>query len=727
MEQQTVEPFSVGKLTEWTKEPTVVDLKADFEIAKGLHDEHVLKVDGWNDLLQIKGTARIPKSKGRSSVQPKLIRRQAEWRYSALTEPFLSSDKLFKVDPRTGEDGPASTQNQLVLNHQWDTKINKVKFIDEYVRTAVDEGSVIVRTGWKRVTVKVKQSVPVYDHIEIDKEEDLKALQDAITAKTEDRRGFDENATPELKAAVDYYEETGQPNKAVQTGTEEVMVEKPLVNHPTYDIINPRNFWIDPTSNGDIEKSMFAIMSFETCQADLRKEPNRYKNLDRVMWENNTPLTATDHVSSNRDNSFGFKDNLRRKVVAYEYWGWCDINGDGVLVPIVATWIGDVLIRMEENPFPDKKLPFTIASYSPVKRELFGESDAELLEDNQKILGAVARGMIDLLGRSANAQQGFAKGMLDPLNKRRYENGQDYEFNPNMPPSAGIHEHKYPEMPRSAMEMMGLQNQEAEALTGVKSFSGGISGNAYGDVAANARSALDAASKREMGILRRLAKGITEIGTKTISMNAVFLSEEETVRISNTEFVKVKRDELAGEFDLKVDISTAEVDNAKSQDLSMMLQTIGPNAGIEIVLMILAEIADLKRMPKLAMMLRSYKAPVDPIEEEMKQLALAKAKKEIEVLDSEIKMNNAKAAESESKKDMADLDYLEQETGTKHERDMEKQRGQSRGNQALEVTKAITKGRKEGETAPNIDAAIGFNEVSEKLSQSSAPNMMEMV
>src|SRR5690606_17677020 len=111
---------------------------------------------------------------------------------------------------------------------------------------------------------------------------------------------------------------------------------------------------------------------------------------------------------------------------------------DGTLKPIVATWIGDTLIRMEENPFPDQKLPFVAIPYLPVLRELNGEPDAELLEDNQKILGAVLRGMIDLLGRSANSQKGFAKGMLDPLNRRKYENGQDYEFNPTMPTDKGI-------------------------------------------------------------------------------------------------------------------------------------------------------------------------------------------------------------------------------------------------------------------------------------------------
>ena len=79
------------------------------------------------------------------------------------------------------------------------------------------------------------------------------------------------------------------------------------------------------------------------------------------------------------------QDDLRRKVVAYEYWGFYDIEGDGVLHPIVATWIGDTMIRLELNPFPDEKLPFVLVPYLPVKRELYGEPDAELLEDNQKI------------------------------------------------------------------------------------------------------------------------------------------------------------------------------------------------------------------------------------------------------------------------------------------------------------------------------------------------------
>ena len=64
------------------------------------------------------------------------------------------------------------------------------------------------------------------------------------------------------------------------------------------------------------------------------------------------------------------------------------------------------------------------------------------------------------------------------------------------------------------------------------------------------------------------------------------------------------------------------------------------------------------------------------------------------------------------------LDYVEQETGTAHERDMEKQRGQAQGNQDLEVTKAIlakTKTATGGEKPGDVEAAVGYNQLSAKI------------
>jgi len=703
------------KLTSWKNEPTQARLKSDWDAAKPAHDAHMSQVQKWNDLM----AARRKKTgaKNRSQVQPKLIRRQAEWRYSALTEPFVGNNKIFKVTPTTFEDKEAADQNELVLNWQFRTKLNRVKFVDDYVRAAVDEGTVVVRLGWERLTTPVKKEVPTFAHYDEMDEQQAEEFKQALELKNSNPRGFDENATEEMKAAIKFYEESGIPNYAEQEGTEIVTVDKVLLNQPTVEVMNMENVVIDPSCGGDINKAMFAVVSFETNRADLLKRPGTYKNLDAVNWEDGGTLTTPDHASTTPDN-FNFSDKARKKIVAYEYWGYYDINNDGILQAIVATWIGNVMVRMELNPFPDQKLPFVLANYMPKKRELYGEPDAELLGDNQAVLGAITRGIIDLMGRSANAQQGMAKGMLDAINKRKFENGEDYEYNPQQNPNIGRVEHKYPEVPASALTVIQMNNNEAEALTGVKSFAGGVSGEAYGDVAAGIRGVLDASSKREMAILRRLAKGMTDIGVKIISMNAVFLSEKEVVRVTNTQFVTVNREDLQGNFDLEVDISTAEVDNQKSEDLSFMLQTLGPKGDWALVVKILAEICKLKRMPELAHELLTYKPEPDPIQQELAQLEVEAKKKEIEKLQSEIDLNKAKAQEAIANKDKKNLDYVEQESGTTHARDMEKQEGQAQGNQKLEVTKALlntTKKADGSETKPDIDAAIGFNSISDRL------------
>lgn len=706
------------KLTDWANEPQLPGLKGDLESAKTAHDAQVAKITKWQDLRNITGTAKMTPQKGRSSVQPKLIRRQAEWRYSALSEPFLSSDKLFTVSPVTFEDADAARQNELVLNYQFRNKLNRTKIVDDLVQATVDEGTSLVRLGWCRYTTKIKEEVPVYEYYPIANQRELEAFQQALQLKQANPRMFEEQAAPEVKAAIKYYEENGQATITRQVGTQEIEVEKILENRPTVEVLDPNNVYIDPSCLGDLDKALFVITSFETNKAELLKENDRYHNLDLVNWEGNTSLVNPDH-ETNTPHDFQFKDASRKKVVAYEYWGFYDIQDDGVLHPIVVTWIGDQIIRMEMNPYPDEKVPFVVIPYLPVKRSLYGEADAELLEDNQKILGAVTRGMIDLMGRSANGQIGFAKGMLDALNKRKYENGQDYEFNPNMPPGAGVVEHKYPDIPQSAMLMLQLQNNEAEGLTGVKAFSGGMSGEAYGQVATGIKGMLDAAAKREMAILRRVAKGIADIGKKIIAMNSAFLSDTEVIRITNKQFVTVNREDLKGNFDLTVDISTFEVDNQKAQDLGFMLQTLGPNMDPQISMMILSEIADLKRMPELAETLRNWKPQPDPIQQQLAQLEVQLKQTEIAKTQSEIDLNHAKAQQAMATATHQNLDTIEQETGTTHARKIVESEAQARGNQNLEITKALTKPLKEGEKAPNIEAAIGHAALTEEMQNAS--------
>lgn len=696
IEQEKTHIEAPTKLTKWKKQPSILELKEILQDAQPHHEGKVSQIETWLDNLLVEGKAKIKVAEGSSKIVPKLIRKQAEWRYPSLSEPFLSTSDLFRVSPVSWEDRGAAQQNQLLLNHQFNTKIDKVRFIDEYVRTAVDEGTVIVRTGWEFEEEEIEGEFPEFSYV-VDPSFGP-TLEQLDQIKASDPEAYRTQVPAELREAHRMSQEVGSPVRPQQTGVATKQMRTKL-NRPTVEVCDFRNVIVDPNCKGDISKAGFVIYRFPTSLSELMKD-GRYKNLEFIDTSTMNVLGMPDNEVDARNSGasqFNFKDRARKRLWVYEYWGHWDIDGSGKVVPIVAAWAGNVLIRMEENPFPDKAIPFVLEQFLPVRRSTHGEPDGALLEDNQKIIGAVTRGMIDIMGKSANGQTGIRKDMLDPVNRRKFDRGEDYEFNANVDPRVGIHMHTYPEIPASAQFMLQMQNMEAESLTGVKAFSQGISANALGDVAAAVRGALDASSKRELAILRRLSAGILAIGRKIIAMNAEFLSEEEVIRVTNEEFVAVRRDDLAGNFDLKLSISTAEEDNNKAEQLAFMFQTIGPNGDPGLTKMILSDIARLRKMPDLAKRIEAYQPQPDPMQQQKMQLEMALLEAQVQDLQAKAMKSRAEAQLAgvkgitegvkqqnlQSDTDKKNLDFMEQESGVTQQRNLQLHGEQARSQAML--------------------------------------------
>jgi hypothetical protein len=164
--------------------------------------------------------------------------------------------------------------------------MDKVAFVDEFVRTAVDEGTVIVRTGWETE----KGMRKVY--------KDITELQPVTDPETG-------------QPAID--PQTNQPvMQEVKVGRTSSMKEVTIKNQPVLTICEHMNLTLDPTCNGDIEKANFAIYSFETSLSQLKKD-GRYKNLDKVNFDNASVLAEPDHKVNSNDPSFTFQDKARKK------------------------------------------------------------------------------------------------------------------------------------------------------------------------------------------------------------------------------------------------------------------------------------------------------------------------------------------------------------------------------------------------------------------------------
>ena len=369
-------------------------------------------------------------------------------------------------------------------------------------------------------------------------------------------------------------------------------------------------------------------------------------------------------------------------MVVYEYWGNYDINNTGMAEPIVCTWVDDVILQLESNPYPDEALPFLILANNSIPFQVYGEANAELIGDNQKVTTAIKRGILDNMANSNNAQKGLRVGSMDPLNKKRFLNGKNFEFNGS---SADFYDGNYNAIPNSVFDVLGMVNHETESLLGVKSFSGGINGTSLGNTATSARGTMDAVSVRRLDIVRNIAENLIKpLMRKWLSYNSEFLQEREVIRITNEQFIPISRDDLKGAIDIQIEVSTSEDNSSKAQELSFLLQTLGQSMEPEMKSMLMGQIAKLHKMPDLAKSIEEFKPQPDPYVEQMKQLEVKM--KQVEIMEREsramenqvdmrLKTANAVLAEAKAKlvssdTDLRDLDFTQRAEGAQFNQKM---------------------------------------------------------
>ena len=571
-------------------------LKADMKSADILRLEWFNKISDYRN--QTYGKPYGNEVKGKSQIVSQDIRKQIEWMLPTLADPFLSTPDIIKCNPITWEDVPSARQNELLLNTQFCRKFPRYNFLMKSLKVLLMEGTLVVQTGWD----------------------------------------YEDEEVEEMVESVAFDPVTGE-EMIVMAKQKVTKVKK---NQPTATVCRNEDIYIDPTCMDNMDKCQFVIHRYETDLSTLKAD-GRYKNLDKVEK----------YEGQNRDNGyypqdhtyFTFEDKARKKMVMYEYWGNYDINDDGIAEPIVCSWIGNTIIRLQSNPYPDKKPPFIVVPFNAIPFQIYGDSLASIIGDNQKVKTAIIRGVIDNMAQSNNGQVGMKKGSLDMANRKKFLQGNNFEYNGD---KGDFWQGSYNQIPSSAFDVMALMNNEIESQTGVKSFSGGISGNALGSTATGARGALDATATRRISLVRNIAENLIKpLMRKWMSYNAEFLEAEEIVRITNEEFIPIKRDDLTGNIDIDISISTAEDNNAKSQELSFLLQTLGNTMPFEMTQMIIAEIAKLSRMPELEKKIKEFTQEPDPAAQQMQQAEMERLMLENAKLQSEIERNKARAGEDE--------------------------------------------------------------------------------
>lgn len=615
--------------TEWTNAPSIMDLKEDIGLCRSNRDYHSTRIQQWRDMYHCRGmfsgfNGDEDHDTKRSTVQPKLIATQAEWRIATLAEPFLSTDDIFEVNASNQQSIKSAEQQTTILNYQWRTQLDRTNLINRLTRILCIDGTAVLHVGWdtQEVTEQVEEPLFEIHQPDIFKTQELQQeLENALQIKQKFPDLYEAEIDEATKLMVYIYETTQQLVEPKQVGVQPHEKTRIVRNTPLVEVSGAENFYVDPSCEGDIRKAQFVARSFATCRGWLEASSVDYQNLDEVAWDSGDIRSDVD-FKDNTDPTYESADTTRHKCVAVEYWGNWDIHGDGTLVPIVATWIGDTLIRLEENPYPDKKPPFVFISYTPQPYSIYGTPDAELTISNQRIIGAILRGSVDLMAKAAAGQRGISKDALDNLNFDRFQRGEDYMINPGVDMNRAVHVHDFPTINPSALQLMEQQEQDAQSLSGVRPFQGGLTDPSSSSIMSSGLGSVDASAIREADIMKRIADGLITVGKKIVSMNEMFLTAKDVVKITKDKFVPININNLSGEFDLRVSVQTQAQNSAKAKGLLFVLQTCGPNLDPAMRQMVLSEIATLTGLPALAQSIKDYQAQPDPMQQAEMQAKL---------------------------------------------------------------------------------------------------------
>lgn len=666
----------------WKSKPTIEKLVMDLDNSRSSHTKQMNKIKRWRNHTFIEGDVKLSEFNefnervNYSVMQPKLILKFAEWRISELVEPFVSNVDLFRIYPRTFEDRECANYNQIVLNHQFSNEINKITLCDEMARSLTFDGTLIVKVGWDYREEEKDIEKPIFEFKKPDNDIDFDKITQMIELAQKDPQNFFEGLAPELQKTVEIFNETGEIKLGVFTGKYKTeTITEVVSNKPTVTVCDLNNVIVDPSCDGDISNAEFVIHTVETSLSELKKA-GIYKNLDKIDINSVSTTSTSDYYSRINMESYNFNDDARKRFVMYEYWGYWDINDTGVTRPIVVAWVGDTIIRMEENPYPDKKIPFLSCAYIPENRTIYGSPDAELLIDNQKTYSSILRGIIDVTAKSNNAQRIYDADAIPQYQLNKFINGEDIAIRTQgRPMSALVHMFEYKDVSPAIFNFLNQIILDCESLTGIKAYGQGVTGTSLGSTATAVRGALTAAEIRKIQILRRTENLFKDIGKKISALNSEYLTDEQVFRITNNqEFIQINRKDLAGNFDITLSIASAEEDANNTQQLSFLLQTLGSVLPPETTKIIMSQIAKVGRMPDLEYEIKNQEPPQpDPIQQQMAQLEVEKLQAEIDKIRSETQENIADAELKNSKKDMENLNFVEQEKGITHQREIDKE------------------------------------------------------
>lgn len=594
------------------------NIKHDFKIAKSAKTEIDDRIAEWNDLY----IGKMKHKENRSKYVAMELAKQIEYMKPNITEPYTNSSHPIRIST-TKNEARARIQ-QKYLNNEFTSEFGRVEFMEKLADIKLREGTVWVKTAWNY--------------------------------KEENKREVIEHATME-----EILQRGENPDKITQEKNGKFTVEynniKCIKNSPDAIICRNEHIFPDPDARSRSELRYLCHRKHMTISQLKQSGRVTDEMLDRLKNSMNSGDDTS--LGSDRDSkaqSYGYKENAntkdveRQKVSIIEYYGYYDLNGDGIAEPVIAAWAEkqDVNLYFEENWLPNSDIPFYNDVYSAVPFSLWGNGVGFFIKDDQNAKTGIMRGIFDNMALANNGQKFIKHGTLDYINFKRMRNGEKHIF---VNKEGGIEDGSFNQLPQSIQYVLGLVDKEVKEHTGVDAGSVSVSNVNNSE---DSGGQLTLAQQRMAGMITSTSELLGFVFNDWLKMAEVFLNNEQIEALfTESEQQDIMAFEESEYTKVSFKVATNAQRQIRLQQLNMLMQqakALGQSMPAELINELVAEMFELFDMYDKAEALRTYKPEpseqdlvMQQIQIEAAQLANAKTQAEINELNAKAQSYGFKA------------------------------------------------------------------------------------
>lgn len=499
-----------------------------------------------------------PGREGRSRIVSSDVMDVIEWMMPSFMRAFAGGRNCIEVNPQGTEDVEKAAKNEKLLNWQFMNRCRGFMVIYELVKAALVYGTSYAKITWREDFVRKGFSFPEVYEPEMEQlisDESVETITAGEVAEIPVGGNAMEYQWPpaQMEMVRVYRDVSGDRRIVTYSG-------------PKVEVIPPEDLLIDPDAKS-MDDAVFVIHRVRRTVSYLREREKEgvYSRIDEVVKhvssdeelrtseESSRFATAADESMSSGNGD----DNdqvARRKVEVFEWWGRIDVKGDGITEPFLAVMAGDVIIRLERNPYAHGNPPFVEVRPMLDLFRFHGIGMAEVVGEFQRVKTALVRQTLDNLSYQNNQMWEVDENAgvdVDSLINPRpggvvFTNVLGKGFRQITPQPLG----------QAPLHMMEFIQTQLEQRSGVTRYSQGLDARSLNKTASGIQAIMGASQQRIELIARILSDSIRRIYTMMLELNQQFIDQEVVIRVFN-EPLPISPDDLAGNFDVQVEIGGA--------------------------------------------------------------------------------------------------------------------------------------------------------------------------